>query len=134
MAYFEWAEDLVIDNGPLDDDHKQLIGLVNELHSATSQGAGQEVVGAIMEQLITYTEQHFSREERVMSATRFGKMLEHQRSHQKLTEELRTLQAKFHAGSITTAAQLSALLRDWLSLHIRRSDRELRAVLAAVRR
>jgi hemerythrin len=32
---------------------------------------------------------------------------------------------KLQAGSITVAAQLSAVLRDWLSLHIRRNDKEL---------
>ena len=38
MAYFEWAQDMVIDNGPIDDDHRKLVEQVNLLHSATSQG------------------------------------------------------------------------------------------------
>ncbi len=36
MAYFEWAQDMVIDNGPIDADHRRLIDQVNELHTATS--------------------------------------------------------------------------------------------------
>lgn len=129
MAYFEWADDMVIDGGALDDDHKQLIALVNDLHTATSQGLGQDIVGHVMDQLVTYTEQHFAREERLMAAARFAKLGEHQRLHQTLVEQLHALQARYRGGSITTAAQLSTLLRDWLSLHIRRSDRELRDVL-----
>lgn len=129
MAYFEWAADLVIDNGPLDADHRALIALVNELHTATSQGLGQDVVADVMEQLITYTEQHFAREEHVMQAAKFAQFEAHQRAHQELIKLLRGLQARHGEGSITTAAQLSTLLRDWLSLHIRRSDRELRDVL-----
>ncbi len=31
MAYFEWAQDMVIDNGPIDADHRRLIDQVNEL-------------------------------------------------------------------------------------------------------
>ena len=37
MAYFNWAEDMVIDNGPIDEDHKHLADLVNALHDATDQ-------------------------------------------------------------------------------------------------
>jgi len=39
------------------------------------------------------------------------------------------LRQKFDAGSITVAAQLSLVLRDWLSLHIRRSDKEVRTYM-----
>ncbi len=128
MAYFEWADDMVIDGGALDADHQQLIALVNELHSATSQGLGQSVVAGVMDRLVTYTEQHFAREEQIMVTVRFARLDEHQRLHRKL-DELHGLQAQYRGGSITTAAQLSTLLRDWLSLHIRRNDRELRDVL-----
>ena len=41
MAYFEWADDLVIDHGPIDQDHRHLVDLVNQLHTATSQGRGR---------------------------------------------------------------------------------------------
>ena len=33
--------------------------------------------------------------------------------------------AYFYFGSITVAAQLSTLLRDWLSLYIRRHDKNI---------
>ena len=48
MAYFEWAQDMVIDNGPIDDDHRLLVDQVNLLHTATSQGRGQEVVAQLL--------------------------------------------------------------------------------------
>lgn len=129
MAYFEWADDLVIDHGPIDQDHRHLIDLVNELHTATSQGCGQDVVGDILSRLAQYTHEHLRREEHVMASVGFPHLAGHQKGHEKFVEDLVSLQAKYERGSITTAAQLSALLRDWLSLHIRRSDRELRDYL-----
>lgn len=42
MAYFEWADDMLIDDGPIDDDHRKLVDLVNELHTATSAGADRK--------------------------------------------------------------------------------------------
>jgi len=130
MAYFEWADDLAIDyGGPIDQDHRKLVDLVNELHTATSEGRGREVVAQVLERLIAYTTEHLGREEHEMAQAGFPSLEEHRRWHHKFIADLHSLQVKYEAGSVTVAAQLSMVLRDWLSLHIRRSDRELREFL-----
>lgn len=134
MAYFEWASDLVIDGGRIDQDHMHLVDLVNQLHTATTDGVGQEVVMKIMQQLVTYTMEHFTREEQTMAAARFPGLKQHQASHQQFISDLDVLIRQFASGSISVAAQLSALLRDWLSLHIRRSDREFRVYMTRIGR
>ncbi|MDC8773458.1 bacteriohemerythrin [Roseateles albus] len=129
MAYFEWADDMAIDEGPIDDDHMKLVNLVNELHTATSEGRGQEVVEKLMNELITYTKEHLQREEQIMEALRFPNLERHKVGHAKFADQLRVLREKYESGSITVASQLSAVLRDWLSLHIRRSDKEIKVFL-----
>ncbi len=129
MAYFEWADDLVIDNGPIDKDHHHLVDLVNELHTATSQGRGQDIVAKIMDELIGYTADHLRREEQLMESVNFPNLVGHRMGHAKFIADLKSLHGKYQAGSITVASQLSTVLRDWLSLHIRRSDKELRVFL-----
>jgi hemerythrin-like metal-binding protein len=129
MAYFEWADDMVIDGGPIDADHQHLVRLVNELHTATSQGRGQEVVGQILEELIRYTADHLQREEARMAAVHFPGLEKHKKGHVAFVDDLRRLQQRYEAGQITVAAGLSSVLRDWLSLHIRRSDKELLAFM-----
>lgn len=125
MAYFEWANDLVIDHGPIDEDHKKLVQLVNDLHTATTDGSGQAIVGGVLKALVDYTHYHLNREENLMAEAGFPDLEEHKLGHQRFIQELRGLQDKFENGSITVAAQLSTVLRDWLSLHIRRDDKEL---------
>ena len=125
MAYFEWADDMVIDNGPIDADHRKLVEQVNTLHSATSQGRGQEVVSQLLASVIADTQEHLRREERLMEQARFPHLERHKEGHAKFVEQLRDLQHKQENGSITVASQLSTVLRDWLSLHIRRGDKEL---------
>lgn len=124
MAYFEWGDDLSVGNDLLDRDHRNLIGLVNSLHTATSRGDGREVVGSIIAALIDYTQDHFQREERHMEAVRYPKREEHRRQHRELLDKVLEIEARFKAGHVTVAAQVSTLLRDWLSIHIRRADRE----------
>lgn len=129
MAYFEWADDLAIDHGPIDDDHRHLVDLVNRLHTATSEGRGVDVVGDILHTLIAYTTDHLMREEAQMAAAHFPHLDRHKVGHKAFVDQLSVLQTRFDNGSITVAAQLSTVLRDWLSLHIRRSDKELLAFM-----
>lgn len=134
MACFEWAADLEIDHGPIDADHRQLVDLVNELHTATSKGQGQEVVGGVMERLISYTRLHFTREEQAMEVAAFPGRVAHGEMHRTIVAQLEALADRQAAGSMPVASQLSSLMRDWLSLHIRRSDRELVVFLKTKKR
>jgi len=131
VAYFEWGDDLSVGNSLIDHDHQRLIALVNDLHTATTQGEGREVVGGILTELITYTRAHFQREEHHMQAVRYPKLAEHRRLHQELLEKVLELETRHKAGHVTVAAQVSTLLRDWLSIHIRRADKEFAASSAA---
>lgn len=125
MAYFEWAGDMVIDGGAIDQDHRLLVDLVNELHSATSRGAGQSVVASILRRTIDSTREHLTREEALMAQLGFPDLEAHKKGHQAFMENLYTLERQLQSGGITVATQLSRVLRDWLSLHIRRHDKEL---------
>lgn len=125
MAYFEWADDMVIDHGPIDQDHRQLVELVNALHTATTDGRGQEIVAKILDDLVSYTVDHLRREEQLMESIKFPNLTRHKMGHDKFMEKVRELKQKYDAGSITVASQLSTVLRDWLSLHIRRDDKEM---------
>ena len=127
MAYFDWADDMVIDGGAIDADHRRLIDLVNALHTATTEGRGREVVEGIMKELLEYTTAHLRREEAQMASVGFPHLERHKIGHDHFVAQLAELQKKYEAGSITVAAQLSTVLRDWLSLHIRRSDKELKS-------
>jgi hemerythrin-like metal-binding protein len=125
MAYFEWADDMVIDHGPIDQDHRQLVDLVNALHTATTDGRGQEIVANILDELIRYTVEHLRREEHLMASLHFPNLARHKEEHDKFMAKIRDLKKLFDGGSITVASQLSTVLRDWLSLHIRRNDKEI---------
>lgn len=129
MAYFEWASDMEIDGGPIDADHQQLVALVNQLHTATTDGKGQEVVEQILNALIAYTVEHLQREERLMESMQFPNLGPHRIGHEKFMQKIHALKAKYDGGSISVASQLSTVLRDWLSLHIRRSDKEIKVFL-----
>lgn len=127
MAYFEWADDMEIDaGGPIDKDHLVLVDLVNQLHTATSRGAGREVVAEILNRTIVTTRDHLNREEELMAEKGFPDLDRHKIGHKRFMDSLYNLQRQLDSGGISVAAKLSSVLRDWLSIHIRRNDKELR--------
>ncbi|MGI9133195.1 MAG: bacteriohemerythrin [Rhodoferax sp.] len=126
MAYFEWVEDLAIDHGAIDEDHRLLVDLVNRLHDAADTGLTPTVVAERMAELVFYTQDHLLREEVVMAAVGFVGLDEHRESHRAFMLQMGDLQRQYLAGKFTTASQLAALLSAWLEDHIRESDSELR--------
>ena len=104
MAYFEWAQDMVIDNGPIDEDHRKLVDQVNALHSATTQGRGQDVVAQLLAAVIADTQEHLRREEQLMEQAKFPDLERHKETHVQFVEKLHDLRQKHHSGSITVAS------------------------------
>ncbi|MBI1890458.1 MAG: hemerythrin family protein [Burkholderiales bacterium] len=129
MPCFSWNDDLSVGNKFIDDDHRALIKLVNELHDAMSQGHGKDILGKTLDQLIHYTKAHFKREEDHMQRINYRGYPLHKQEHDKLIKEVQALKDKFNNGSSMLTVQVSSFLRDWLVNHIMKSDRLLAEAL-----
>ncbi len=126
MPLMEWNDKLSVGVDAIDSDHKHLVGLVNELHDAMKAAKGKEVLGKVLDGLITYTKTHFGREEVEMAKHAYPKASEHIREHTNLTKQVLDVQAKFKAGNnAVLSMEVMAFLRDWLLKHIQASDKAL---------
>lgn len=125
MTYLTWSESLAVGNTFIDNDHKKLIDMVNRLHQLMQEGKGKEVLDKVLHNLITYTQEHFRREEDLMRNIRFAGFLQHKEEHEKLLGQVLELQQKFDSGAATLSIQVLHFLRDWLVHHIGESDQSL---------
>jgi hemerythrin-like metal-binding protein len=125
MTYLVWSNDLAVGNTFIDNDHQKLIDMVNRLHALMQEGKGKEVLDKVLGNLITYTREHFRREEDLMRKMQFHGFSAHQQEHEKLLQQVMELQRKFESGAATLSLQVLHFLRDWLINHIGKSDREL---------
>jgi len=123
MAYFQWGEDLTTGSDAIDHDHRKLIELVNDLHTATQQGQGRAVVGKVLDDLISYAKDHFRQEELHMEKILYPEIDAHKRQHSEIMAKVLTLKVQYEGGKVTVAAKVSALLREWLSIHIMHFDK-----------
>ncbi|MCA9557536.1 MAG: hemerythrin domain-containing protein, partial [Myxococcales bacterium] len=67
MALFEWSDDYSVKVPSIDAQHKQLVGLLNELHDGMFSGAGMAHLESVLGGLIEYTAHHFAHEEELFA-------------------------------------------------------------------
>lgn len=60
MALMSWSDNLSVNIKEIDEQHKKLVGMVNDLHDAMKMGKGNDVTGKILTGLIQYVGTHFA--------------------------------------------------------------------------
>ncbi len=108
----------------LDDEHKQLVELLNSLHYAMSQGQANSVLGKILDELIHYTATHFKSEEVLFAQHEYPDSEKHIAEHQELVSEVLTFKKEFDKGTTMLSIKIIGFLKNWLIKHILASDKE----------
>ncbi len=123
MSFVEWSDQLSIRVPEMDDQHKQLVAMLNEYHDALKTGNGREALGPIISRLVSYTRTHLTNEEKFLENIDYAFINSHKTEHRKLTEQVLDLQRQYNAGDNSISPRLLNFLRDWLVNHIRKVDR-----------
>lgn len=125
MPLMTWTEEMSVGVKALDDDHKKLVALLNELHEGILSGEPKPVLERVIERLVEYTIYHFGREEKLFTDAGFPAATEHKREHELLSRRARNLQSRFECGQ-STQLSLEAMnfLKIWLTGHIMGNDKE----------
>ena len=128
-----WSKDLAIGNAEIDDDHRELIAIVNEFADA-AKNSGGEVGGPrirhVLHCLQIYSQDHFAREEYVQAVAKYEGLEENKREHEVLTRALADFIARFDAGTLGdtrgSTDQMSEFLSNWLMGHVLKIDLKMR--------
>jgi len=120
----EWKDEFSVGVAIIDQDHKELLRIVNALSEALAKGP--QPAGRICDELIEHTLAHFTREEHWFKPLGYPGAEQHRRMHQKLTERL--LEYRDRLRQETDADRL-ALFVDFLAHHITGADRSYGAWL-----
>ena len=127
MPLIVWSDNLSVGVKQFDDQHKVLIDLINQLHEAMSQGKAQKELDVILEKLIDYTRVHFSNEEKVMGQYAYQRLPIQKTAHINLTERVVDFQKQLQAGKVGLSIQVSNFLKEWLTEHILKEDKQYSA-------
>ena len=132
MPLMTWTDRLSVGVKVLDEDHKRLIAMVNELYDAMQAGQGRDALGRILDGLVRYTQEHFAREEKFFAQSGYPAAAPHKQEHDALTQQVIEVQRKYAAGAAATLTlEVLQFLKKWLINHIQGSDQKYRAHLNA---
>jgi hemerythrin len=125
MPLMAWSERMSVGVATLDEDHKKLVSLLNELFDGVQAGQGQEAVGKILDRLIAYTVEHFKREEQFFQQTCYPDAAAHRVEHGNLCKQVLDIQQKYKTGvTATLSLEVMNFLKTWLINHIQGSDKK----------
>lgn len=123
MSLLTWNDSMSVGVRQLDDDHKKLIAMINDLHQSMLAGHSNDVVGKVLHRLVQYTVEHFGHEENFFAQTNYPGSLAHKREHENLKQQVMAVIAKCEDGRVGLGMETLNFLRDWLKHHIQESDK-----------
>jgi len=93
------------------------------------KGQAQSATGTLLKKLVSYTQEHFSAEEAMLTKASYPGLAEHKLKHSALIKQVQEYVTQFEQGGGSVNIQLLNFLRDWLSNHIQKVDHEYTAWL-----
>lgn len=124
---WSWHPEYSVGSGEMDDQHRGLLAIIDELHGSLARGDGDERVGAIIAALARYIGAHFAAEEQLMLDHGYpdDKYIAHCRAHEALLDQVRGFDAAVRRGERHVATEmLPFLVGDWLVNHILVTDKD----------
>jgi len=125
MVQIEWKESFSVNVWEIDDDHKILVRLFNDLGNAMRLGKGKERLNQILTELINYTKLHFAREEEIMRRYNYDQYEPHKKIHDDLKKKVLELHKQQSEEGFHLTVEVLFFLKNWLQDHILEKDKLL---------
>jgi hemerythrin len=123
-ALITWSDALSVSNPDIDQQHKKLVEMINDLHDAMRKGQTESVMANLFDRLLGYTAEHFSYEEQRMAACNYPHLFAHKVRHADLVRKTMVLHEKFASGNQHLNMKVMRFLKDWIVNHIQKSDKD----------
>lgn len=139
-----WREELSIDHGVIDEDHRNLVAIINEFEHHVMEGSkeGNQIdfdrLHKILVELHQYTEGHFQREEEIQIRILYPYHDAHKHEHADLVAHFKQMVQRFqslHKGpeAARFVRDMAEFLKGWLINHIIHSDRRMKPYIDRVK-
>ena len=111
----------------IDDQHKKLIDMINDLYASFISGQAQEKAPGIVDEMVNYTDYHFKTEERFFDKYNYPETEKHKEIHQSFVDKAVELKLGLESKQVTVSYDIMNFLRQWLIDHILKEDKKFAA-------
>ncbi|HRS19486.1 MAG TPA: bacteriohemerythrin [Bacteroidales bacterium] len=124
MSLLTWNSTYSVNIVEIDNQHKKLIDLINQLYDAKQAGAADTIIQKVFNELVSYTFTHFNYEESLLRKANYSDLAEHCDIHKSIVERVRNLQKQYNDGSATAINDTLEFMKNWLMKHIAGTDKK----------
>ena len=124
MPFIEWDEKFSVKVKEIDDQHKGLFQIINDLNDAVSVGKAQDIIEATVHKMIEYSKVHFGTEEKYMTKYNYKGYQEHKVEHDEFSMKVLEMNSRLKAEVYVMSSEITRFLKDWLTDHILVTDKK----------
>ena len=123
----DWKQEYDIGILEIDDQHKELFKMVNNIKTSILKGVNSEqIIKTVFTNIVEYTQKHFASEEVLMKKMHFPGVDIQKRQHQQLITDIVTKLKGMKTGTKQNPTIMYNFLNQWLLNHIVSEDQKLR--------
>ena len=118
-----WIEEYSLHYSPIDEQHKQLLALLNRIHEADMTGSGGSS-SEMLFALVVFTETHFAYEERLLDLVGFPSLKKHSLYHEVMKHRTREIVQNYSKRRAFDKDEVLKFLSNWWTSHILTEDKQ----------
>ncbi len=130
-GWVSWNDNLSVGIDVIDEHHRYLFDLVNDLHDVVVRKRGSRNVARLIKALDTYAKVHFRAEESMMAHYHFQHIGRQEEQHHAFEDKVQEFYQELHSNPLVAQFDILVYLRDWLISHIQMEDSKLRSLVYA---
>ena len=121
-----WNENYLVGNEVVDNDHKEIFGMVDRLLQDDFSGRPDKIK-TVVGFLVDYVARHFENEERLMQESGYRRTNEHIESHKNFVKTVEVFVKKLEGDldSINLSMEVNEVIVDWLAEHVMIADKAM---------
>ena len=127
--YVQWKDEYSVGLDSIDQQHKKLLALINQLQTAVDYSTGEEFEREALDELVDYTKVHFTFEEGLMKDNGYPDFEPHKAKHDEMIKEVETVLAEYETDHDLAMEHGTVFLKTWLINHINGTDKEYSSFL-----
>ena len=125
MPIVAWSEEYKVNVAEIDEQHQQMLELVNKLHAAVEARIDKTELMDMLSDLVEFSRMHFSMEEGLMREHGYPGLTEHHKEHRQLLGYLIDLVEGVSVGRSLGFYSDYDVSTDWALTHICETDKSL---------
>lgn len=131
MGVINWDESYSVGVQELDNQHKKLFKMLDELFESVDTASNSQTVSEVLAGLREYALVHFETEERYMSESGYPEIESHKWAHEQFRKKVDNLCSSGTARPQQVLTDILNFLYEWLTNHILSCDKKYAPLVAS---